>query len=266
MKRQLDVCIYAGDQKLIQGSFQLSIREAIGVFLLFVLMIFVGPVAINAMIEKYLVVPSEVAGINLEKMVIQGSLLSKIFIELLVMFMAVYFVHGRAFGNSVFDKIKSMGFVLPANKLWVLAFIPGGFMVLLQGLGSELFPPYEGYKGNELVGLTSIRNFETQLLLFVLIVLTGPVLEEFIFREVLFVVLRQLIGAWAGMFLCCILFVLFHYGIWSKGYWVAIFSLSVSSMFFGWIRIKSESLIPAILAHQGLNFSVLVASMYFRSV
>lgn len=74
-------------------------------------------------------------------------------------------------------------------------------------------------------------------------VLLAPLFEELFFRGLMLSTLQRLVSDWLAIVISALLFAMVH---WSWPEFISLFSVGV---IYGWLTIKSNSLIPALLAH-----------------
>ena len=85
-----------------------------------------------------------------------------------------------------------------------------------------------------------------------LICLAGPLLEEAVFRGVVFRAARFYTGDKGAVFLCAVLFALAHWGIPQS------FLAFGAGLVFGALRVKHETVISPILAHATANILLVI--------
>lgn len=155
------------------------------------------------------------------------------------------------------------GFVLPARS---------GFFALAGGIG--LAAPIVGSWLTQLLARghpvpQDIRQLGTQaspvlrMLLVMLVASLGPVVEELLFRGLLLsALLRRLHVAWAVV-ASALLFALIHLpGLQWHGY--ALPALTLLALALAWLRLRSGSIWPAVLAHAINN--LLAVTVWFVAV
>lgn len=87
------------------------------------------------------------------------------------------------------------------------------------------------------------------------IALLGPVLEEFVFRSLAFWPAQHYLGPTWAVLLCAALFGLAHWQI------PGSFFAFAAGLLFGYLRTKTDSLLPPVLAHVGANVVLLILQM-----
>ncbi len=131
-----------------------------------------------------------------------------------------------------------------------LAMIPISWMLMMIG-------NYIGIILNEMIGVmtgSQIENSTSELisesplwLIFVLVVVVGPIVEEFIFRKLLIEKL-SVYGAWFSITVSAIAFGLFH------GNLFQFFYAAFIGFILGFVAVKSGSWLTSALLHAILNF------------
>lgn len=118
------------------------------------------------------------------------------------------------------------------------------------------FPPDDDYTPGFIVSALSFVGWQKLLVVFSVIVL-APIVEEFLYRGVLYTGFAKSFGKIISGFLVTILFVLMHltqYG----GYWLALLAIASVSVATLIVRELKGSLVPAIFLHSGANFASVV--------
>ena len=81
------------------------------------------------------------------------------------------------------------------------------------------------------------------LSLFLGSVVLAPIFEELVFRGLVLNAMKQTFNNWIAVGVSALLFALIH---WS---WPEFISLFIIGSIYGWITVKSNSLLPALVAH-----------------
>lgn len=137
--------------------------------------------------------------------------------------------------------LKKVNFKKIAGVLPVLLFYL--FLSLaLTKIISELFPSFNGDQAQDIGFSTSISGLELVAVFVSLIVIT-PIVEEIIFRGVLFRGLRADLSFWPSAIITSAVFALAH-AQWNVA--IDTFALSLALCY---LVEKSESIIPSILLH-----------------
>lgn len=74
-------------------------------------------------------------------------------------------------------------------------------------------------------------------------VILAPMFEELFFRGLLMNTLRQIVNDWFAVVFSALLFAIIHLS------WPDFISLFLIGIIYGWLTLKSNSVIPAMLAH-----------------
>jgi membrane protease YdiL (CAAX protease family) len=133
----------------------------------------------------------------------------------------------------------------------------GVAIAMVLGFGLELvFPSPEDVEG-PLIQAASAPGW--QRILFVLLaVVLAPVFEEFLFRGVMYTGMMRSWGKWPAGIVVTLSFGLLHIAD-VGGYWPALFMVTVVGLGLLLVRIRTNSLIPAIAMHSAYNLSQVLA-------
>ena len=93
-------------------------------------------------------------------------------------------------------------------------------------------------------------------LLFLTVVIMGPIAEELMFRGYILDAINRKHSDWTAIIWSSILFGLLHF----LGGWFYICSTFIGGVVYGWIRVRTGSLLPAIAGHMMWNLYALVSS------
>lgn len=162
-----------------------------------------------------------------------------------------------------------IGLNKPQNRSWYLISTILGFSMV--GLSAILCWALLGWQENNLfvdmaravstgfhlLGENAPISARIALLLFAW--MTGPFLEELLFRGYTQSLLSHYLGIWPAIILQAVLFAIIH-PLSSLSWFVVIFA---AGLLYGWIRQKSQSIWPAILAHAAYNIGILIISFTF---
>ena len=91
----------------------------------------------------------------------------------------------------------------------------------------------------------------------ILVTITGPIIEESLFRGIMYSPYRKKYGATIAIILNALLFTASHYGL--KGNASTYF---MSGFVYCLLYEKTESIIPSIVAHSGINLLAIIAGFY----
>ncbi len=134
------------------------------------------------------------------------------------------------------------------------------FAVIYLYLVTFLFPPDEDQTFGPLAAAAAAGGWQRLLWAFLALVLAPPI-EEFMFRGVLFSGLAKSVKVRPAAVIVTLIFILLHMtelrSYWPA--WLAITTLGCATLY---VRIKSDSLGPALAMHFGYNV-LLVISVFF---
>jgi uncharacterized protein len=155
-------------------------------------------------------------------------------------------------------KPPGFGFAPATSAYWyVLAFIVGVVTPPLGGWLTELLAHGQTVSQN-VEELSRHAPENLRLPLAMVMVIVGPLIEELLFRGVLLsALMRSLSTAWS-ITISAVLFGVVHLeGLDFK--WFALPGLILLAVGLAWLRLKSSSLWPAVLAHGVYNLFALMA-------
>jgi uncharacterized protein len=98
----------------------------------------------------------------------------------------------------------------------------------------------------------------TLVILLVIAVVLAPLLEEVIFRGLLFPALRRLMAFWPAAILTTVLFTGLHFTQ-TGTYWPAIEGIFICGMVLAWLRERTGTLWASIAFHMGFNSTPFLA-------
>lgn len=142
----------------------------------------------------------------------------------------------------------SYGLAIP-----IVAMIVDNILVVIYGV---MFVSIFGEPSiPELPGGTSWESSNTAIILtFISICILTPITEELLFRGYILDSINRLHGKWAAIFLSSLLFGLVHLDPYVIG------MATIGGVIYGWIRIRTGSLIPGIVAHAMWNTMALIVT------
>ena len=135
--------------------------------------------------------------------------------------------------------------------------------VFYLALASSLYPPAESVETGPLHALALEPGWR-QIVWASFALLFAPVLEELLFRGVLFSGLKNSWGTPAAAGVSSVVFVLLHYAEVS-GYVPALAAISTLAILTLRIRLRTGSIGPAIAAHFGYNFTIVAQALALSS-
>ena len=103
-------------------------------------------------------------------------------------------------------------------------------------------------------GLTIGSSSSALILTFISICILTPISEELLFRGYILDSINRIHGKWPAILLSSLLFGLFHFDPYIIG------MAAIGGVIYGWIRIRTGSLIPGIVAHAMWNTMALIVT------
>jgi len=182
--------------------------------------------------------------------------ISSIIIEIILLPMILLFIYVDGSLERTRDLMRfgsmrrclTIGFAIP-----VVAMIIDNILVLIYAVifiaifGEPTVP--------ELPGGTSWESSNTSLILtFISICILTPISEELLFRGYILDSINRIHGKWPAILLSSLLFGLVHFDPYIIG------MATIGGVIYGWIRIRTGSLIPGIVAHAMWNTMALVVT------
>lgn len=176
----------------------------------------------------------------------------------------VVFALARAMegGRTWKEAFAPFGMVKASPRAIAAGVALGVAVAAVLGFGLEaVFPSPENAEG-PLIQAASAPGW--QRILFVLLaVVLAPVIEEFLFRGVIYTGMMRSWGKWPAGIVLTLSFGLLHLAD-VGGYWPALFMITVVGLGLLLVRLKTKSLIPAIAMHSAYNLFQVLA-LYFLS-
>lgn len=157
--------------------------------------------------------------------------------------LAAWIVDGRALG-------RSLALSWPADRRIVIWFAA----VLLLVLAVEAITAASGLLGS-LEDLKAMSNSERSWLGFLNAVVLAPIVEEALFRGLLFTRLRQRFSAWPVLVVVTLAFGLLH----AENGFLHVVSVLPAGAFLGFAREYSGGIGLPILLHACMNLAIVVA-------
>jgi membrane protease YdiL (CAAX protease family) len=97
----------------------------------------------------------------------------------------------------------------------------------------------------------------------VMAVTIAPLFEELFFRGFIQPLLSRTFGVTAGVILTAVLFGALHAPDYSWA-WQYALAVSIAGAVFGWIRARTQSIIPSTIMHGGYNLVFIVALIFMK--
>lgn len=156
-----------------------------------------------------------------------------------------------------------LGFVAPETIWYVAAVVLGLTVPLIGGKLTEILAHGHAVT-QDVKQMGAGSGIVMRVMLTLAVISVGPLVEELLFRGVLFsALLRRLHVGWA-IFASALLFGLVHLPDFG-GAWYAVPDLVLVGVVLAWLRLRSGSLWPAVVAHACnnlLGMLVLFASVH----
>lgn len=150
------------------------------------------------------------------------------------------------------------GLVNPASSRWYVAALVVGLVMPPVGALITQWLAHGHEVTQNVQELTQHASSRLRLPLGMVAVTVGPMIEELMFRGVLLSALMRRLSTATSVALCALLFGAVHLsGL--DFQWYALPNLIVLAAALCWLRLRSASLWPAILAHGMYNLFALVA-------
>lgn len=150
-----------------------------------------------------------------------------------------------------------LGFTAPAWRYLVWAVVLGIALPLAGGKLTELLAHGQPVP-QDVKQLGADADAAWRLALAVVVVTIGPLVEELLFRGVLLSALLRRLRPLAAVVLSALVFALAHLPD-LHWLWYGLPDLALLGIAFAWLRLRSGSLWPAILAHACNNLLVMAA-------
>jgi uncharacterized protein len=186
-----------------------------------------------------------------------NALLVVVMLPLIVLLM-LWFVHRT--WPALWARATPPGFGLtaPSSASWYLmALLIGLAMPPIGALLTQLLA--HGHEVTQNVEeLSRHASGNLRLSLAIIAVTVGPIIEELMFRGVLLSALMHRLSTRWSVVICAVLFGAVHLGG-LDFQWYAVPNLILLAVALCWLRLKSASLWPAILAHGVYNLFALIA-------
>jgi uncharacterized protein len=167
-------------------------------------------------------------------------------------------VHRRWPSLWAMPRPPGFGFAGATSAFWyVLALLIGVLMPPLGGLLTQLAAHGHAVSQN-VEDISRHASWNLRLPLAIVIVTVGPLIEELMFRGVLLSALMHRLSTGMSVAICAVLFGVVHLGGLNFE-WYALPNLILLAAALCWLRLKSASLWPAVIAHGVYNLFALIA-------
>lgn len=157
---------------------------------------------------------------------------------------------------------EMLGWKFNNFKVWHIIVVVVTIFALAGALTS-----YFGETDNELLRI--LRSSRTAVVLVaILATFTAPVVEEVVYRGVLYSALQRTVGVWMSVFLVTLLFAVVHVPQYLPDY-VAISMICLLSLVLTLVRVWTNNLLPCIILHfvfNGIQSVVLILEPYLPKV
>lgn len=167
----------------------------------------------------------------------------------------------RAFerGDTWKQALAPLGWVkVKPAIIWKSAALGVAIAVFFGYALEAIFPPGDSASG-PLIEAASAPGWQ-RILFVVLAIFLAPFAEEFLFRGVLFTGMKRSWGAWPAGIVVTLFFSSLHIGD-IAGYWPALGLIALVGTALLLVRIKTDSLWPAVVLHAAYN-GVQVLGLY----
>jgi membrane protease YdiL (CAAX protease family) len=188
---------------------------------------------------------------------------TSIFLQILAILPAHILTLGLAWllvtRGKLYSFRQTLGWERGGFRWWHYLMILGGFLIVAAGV-NEYFPEQE----NELLRILQSSRSAVYIVAFVA-TFTAPIVEEVVYRGVVYSAFRKKFGIAAGFIFATLLFALVHV----PQYWPSystIFLLFLLSITLTSIRVRTGNLFPCIVLHtafNGLQSAMLILEPYF---
>lgn len=151
-----------------------------------------------------------------------------------------------------------LGFILPRQRaFFIVAVLAGVIAPVLGGWMTQWFAQaHKVTQDIQQLGVQTPLGMRVALVLVVISV--GPLMEELLFRGVLLSALLQRWSVWPSVLTTSALFAVAHLsGL--QFHWYAMPQLFVLALLLAWLRLRSGSIWPAVVAHGTNNMLAVVA-------
>jgi uncharacterized protein len=155
---------------------------------------------------------------------------------------------------------EMLGWEWGGFRVWHLLLIVIGFFVFAGILGSLISEPE-----NEFVKMLRSSRTIVYAVAF-MATFSAPIVEEVIYRGVLYSAFQRTVGVTAAVILVTLLFAAVHVPQYYPSF-VSIFVICLLSLVITLVRVKSGNLLPCIVLHfifNGIQSALLIAEPYLR--
>lgn len=167
-------------------------------------------------------------------------------------------VKGRelSWADLGFRKIRFLTGLKEVLKVWAITWLIN-LLYLITVLNTVFNKPYNHLPENPLLELLQNPTVQMFILNLIIIALAVPVIEETLFRGLLFGSFKTYFGVWTAVTLSAIIFSALHFDLFG------FFPRLVLGVGLGYLYVKNNSILPSIGLH-GLNnfFAVLMISLF----
>jgi uncharacterized protein len=176
----------------------------------------------------------------------------------LIVLLMLWFVHRTWPALWARARPPGFGFTSPVSTSWYLVALMIGLAMPPIGAVLTQWLAHGHEVTQNVEELSRQASGHLRLPLAVVAVTVGPIIEELMFRGVLLSALMHRLSTRWSVVICGVLFGAVHLGG-LDFQWYAIPNLVLLAMVLCWLRLKSTSLWPAILAHGVYNLFALIA-------
>ena len=155
---------------------------------------------------------------------------------------------------------QMLGWRTGGMRWWHYALIMAGFM-LLAAAAARVLPPQE----NEMLRILRSSRYVVFLVAFMAI-FTAPLVEEVIYRGLLYSAMQRVLGVWPAVAVVTGLFALVHLPQYYPS-WSTMILLTLLSLVLTMIRVRTGNLLPCVILHtvfNGVQSVLLIAEPYLK--
>jgi membrane protease YdiL (CAAX protease family) len=151
---------------------------------------------------------------------------------------------------------KSLGWQKPSGKQAVRWLLGGGGLAVLAGLALSIRPDTRSFPLEEM-----FTSRAATIALAVFAVGIAPVVEEVVFRGLLFAVCERTVGIYLAVIITAVLFATLHIPEYLPA-WNHVVIIFVVGLVFSFTRARTGALAPSIFLHIGYN-SLMIVGFFF---
>lgn len=164
-------------------------------------------------------------------------------------------------GRTIREAVVPLGWTKTSKGTIAGAVALGAGIALFMGFGIELVFPTGDQVEGPLIQAASAPGWQ-RILFVILAVVLAPVVEEFLFRGVMFTGMARSWGTWPAAIVVTVLFGILHlFDV--GGYYPALLMVTIAGFAMVLLRIRTGSMLPSIAMHAAYNgIQVLVLYLF----